>query len=69
MKHPIAHFEIIGKDHDALVRFYKDIFEWDLQQMPGGTKYSTTADWQPGEPSMKADWVKSREWFSKHGAA
>lgn len=27
------------------------------------------ADWEPGKDAMKADWTKSREWFSKHGAA
>lgn len=52
MKHPIAHFEIIGKDHDALVKFYSDIFEWKLERMPGGAPYSTTADWQPGDPGV-----------------
>lgn len=52
MKHPIAHFEVVGKDHDSLVKFYKEIFEWDLQQMPGGMKYSTTADWSPGDPGI-----------------
>lgn len=51
MKHPIAHFEIVGKDHDALVTFYREVFEWDLQQMPGGP-YWTTADHQPGDPGI-----------------
>ncbi len=51
MKHPIAHFEVIGKDHDRLVKFYSEVFEWKLQQMEGGP-YSTTADWQPGDPGI-----------------
>jgi uncharacterized protein len=51
MKHPIAHFEIIGKDHDSLVKFYGDVFGWELQQMPGAP-YSTTATWKPGDPGI-----------------
>jgi len=27
------------------------------------------ADWKPGKESMKAEWGKSKEWFSKHGTA
>ena len=35
---PVIHFEIITKDPDALSAFYRDAFEWGLQDAgPGGT--------------------------------
>src|SRR5215213_5838802 len=37
MKHPVLHFEVVGKDKDALVRFYRELFDWDIQDasVPG----------------------------------
>ena len=31
MKHPVLHFEVVGRDKDALVRFYRELFEWEIQ--------------------------------------
>ena len=37
MSHPVVHFEVAGRDHDSLQRFYGDLFGWEMQpaeQMP-----------------------------------
>jgi predicted enzyme related to lactoylglutathione lyase len=44
MGNPVVHFEVIGRDGEALQRFYRDAFGWDIQPavpgyamaMPGG---------------------------------
>jgi predicted enzyme related to lactoylglutathione lyase len=39
MKHPVLHFEIVGKDAQTLYDFYTGLFEWKIQDagMPGGS--------------------------------
>lgn len=34
MANPVVHFEVTGKDGDALVGFYRDLFGWKTQSMP-----------------------------------
>lgn len=34
MRHPVVHFEILGPDGPALVTFYRELFGWDLRQVP-----------------------------------
>ena len=41
MANPIVHFEVIGKDPDALKRFYTELFDWELNDVGGPTDYST----------------------------
>lgn len=31
MKNPVVHFEIVGKDHEALQAYYRNLFEWELR--------------------------------------
>jgi predicted enzyme related to lactoylglutathione lyase len=33
MPNPVVHFEVLGKDAEALARFYGDTFEWDMQSV------------------------------------
>jgi uncharacterized protein len=33
MANPVVHFEVLGKDGEALSRFYKETFEWELEQV------------------------------------
>jgi len=36
MANPVVHFEVLGKNADALQSFYKDIFNWQIQPaVPG----------------------------------
>jgi uncharacterized protein len=39
MKHPVVHFEIVGRDAKTLFDFYGGLFDWNIQDagMPGGT--------------------------------
>jgi predicted enzyme related to lactoylglutathione lyase len=41
MANNVVHFEVIGKDPDALKRFYTQLFDWELQDVGGPTDYST----------------------------
>lgn len=34
MRYPVVHFEILGPDGPALIAFYRDLFGWDLRQVP-----------------------------------
>lgn len=44
MANPVVHFEVVGKDAQALQSFYKDAFDWQIQPaipnyamaLPGG---------------------------------
>jgi predicted enzyme related to lactoylglutathione lyase len=33
MPNPVVHFEVLGKDADALSRFYGDTFDWEMQSV------------------------------------
>jgi predicted enzyme related to lactoylglutathione lyase len=41
MKPAVTHFEILGVDGPALINFYRDLFDWDLEvsQLPGWPSY------------------------------
>ena len=32
MPNPVVHFEILGKDHEALQQYYRDLFDWKITQ-------------------------------------
>jgi predicted enzyme related to lactoylglutathione lyase len=40
MANPVSWFEIIGKDGDALQKFYADLFGWQMQKAPGDMNYA-----------------------------
>jgi predicted enzyme related to lactoylglutathione lyase len=33
MPNPVVHFEVLGRDADALKRFFGDTFEWEMESM------------------------------------
>jgi len=35
MASPLTHFEIYGEQPDGLAHFYRDVFGWEVEQMPG----------------------------------
>ena len=39
MSNPVIHFEVLGKDPQALQRFYSEAFGWQLQDVMGGSYY------------------------------
>jgi predicted enzyme related to lactoylglutathione lyase len=40
MGNPVMHFEVIGKDAQALKTFYRDAFDWDMGPVMGPMDYS-----------------------------
>jgi len=49
MGNPVVWFEVLGKDGDALRRFYGDMFGWSFEQVEGGMDYGMV---QPGETGI-----------------
>ena len=39
MPNPVVHFEILGKDHVALQQFYRDLFQWKINQVASDFPY------------------------------
>lgn len=39
MASPVLHFEVVGKDGDALRAFYGDLFGWNIQKASGPMDY------------------------------
>jgi predicted enzyme related to lactoylglutathione lyase len=38
MGNPVVHFEVVGRDAEALKSFYKEVFDWQMQPaVPGYT--------------------------------
>ena len=33
MKNPVVHFEILGQNHETLQQYYRDLFEWKIENM------------------------------------
>jgi len=53
MDHTIVHFEIPADDLQRAARFYRDVFGWEIHQMPGPVEYygvRTTATGESGLP-------------------
>jgi predicted enzyme related to lactoylglutathione lyase len=36
MPHPVIWFEVMGKDANKLKGFYRDLFDWDIEEGPEG---------------------------------
>lgn len=51
MPHPVIWYEVIGKDYDTLKRFYGELFDWNLEEVPGGMPYAM-AHPDPDQPPM-----------------
>ncbi|KAA3605412.1 MAG: VOC family protein [Planctomycetota bacterium] len=66
MSDPLVHFEIAGRDGEALEQFYSNLFQWRIErQNPGGHAYGRIDSEQVGgisggirhEPEGKAEIV------------
>jgi predicted enzyme related to lactoylglutathione lyase len=40
MGNPVVHFEVVGRDAEALQSFYNDAFDWQMQVQPGPPPYA-----------------------------
>jgi uncharacterized protein len=50
VKHPVIHFEIMGRDPAALSKFYHDVFGWGtMDPTPGDPTQYIVFDTVPGE--------------------
>ncbi len=53
VKHPVIHFEIMGRDPAALSKFYADVFGWSLQPpMAGDPMEYVTIDTVPEDNNV-----------------
>lgn len=50
---PVVHFEIPVDEQNRAKSFYKSVFEWDLQEMPGGDEVYTFAITSPVDENYK----------------
>jgi len=41
MANPVVFFEVLGRDGNALERFYRELFGWQTQPVDGPTDYRT----------------------------
>jgi predicted enzyme related to lactoylglutathione lyase len=53
MGQPVVHFEVIGKDGDALRSYYSEMFGWEFAEPMGPTNYAPT----PRDGNTNADGV------------
>jgi hypothetical protein len=51
MAHPVIWFEVVGKDLDKLKSFYGELFDWQIQDAPGGMPYAMVQP-DPQQPPM-----------------
>ncbi len=40
MGNPVVHFEVVGRDGEALQSFYKEAFDWQMQVQSGPPTYA-----------------------------
>ena len=52
MDHTIVHFEIPADDVDRAVKFYGEVFGWEISKMPGSTEYYGIRTTETGESGM-----------------
>ena len=46
MGNPVVHFEVVGRDAQALESFYKDAFDWQVEEVMTSPHYAMV---HPGE--------------------
>ena len=49
MSNAVVHFEILGKDHEALQQYYRDLFDWKIRQMTPGVPYGVILEEEQGK--------------------
>ena len=55
----IVHFDIPADDMNRAKKFYKELFDWKIESVPGPMEYNniTTKD-ESGKDALVAVWVK-----------
>jgi hypothetical protein len=51
VKHPVVHFEVVGNDKETLYGFYRELFEWEIEDvpLPEGSYGLVAADQEAGQ--------------------
>ncbi len=49
MPNPVVHFEILGKDHEALQQYYRDLFDWNITQASPEFPYGLVSAEEQGQ--------------------
>ena len=49
MPNPVVHFEILGKDCEALQQYYRDLFDWNITQASPDFPYGLVSVEEQGE--------------------
>ena len=49
MPNPVVHFEILGKNHEALQQYYRDLFDWNITQASPDFPYGVVSVEEQGE--------------------
>lgn len=49
MPNPVVHFEITGKDAEALQKYYRDLFGWSLTAMAPDVPYGLVGSEETGD--------------------
>jgi predicted enzyme related to lactoylglutathione lyase len=55
MPNPVTWFEVLGKDADGLARFYGDLFEWQMEDVPEQPYKLVTTDGDRPSAGIGAD--------------
>jgi predicted enzyme related to lactoylglutathione lyase len=68
VKHPVIHFEIMGRDPAALSKFYGDVFGWAIKPpMAGDPMEYNTVDTVPEDDNVISGGIgKAREGYEGH---
>ena len=49
LPNPVVHFEILGKNHEALQQYYHDLFDWNITQASPDFPYGLVSVEEQGE--------------------
>jgi predicted enzyme related to lactoylglutathione lyase len=60
----VVHFEISANQPEKVVRFYRDVFDWKIEQHPGGVDYWTVRTGPEDKDGIDGGIFRPNEWFS-----
>lgn len=60
----VVHFEISANQPEKVIDFYRDVFDWKIEQHPGGVDYWTVQTGDPEKPGIDGGIFRPNEWFS-----
>jgi uncharacterized protein len=55
MAHPVIWYEVLGNDAGALAKFYGDLFDWRMDEVPGANYFMASAGGERPTGGIGAD--------------